>query len=49
VTEPACGAALSILYDRAAELDGFESVLVVVCGGAGASAEQLQQWSNARA
>ncbi|MDH3532580.1 MAG: pyridoxal-phosphate dependent enzyme [Gammaproteobacteria bacterium] len=49
VVEPACGAALAVVYDRAAELEEFESVLVVVCGGVTASIEQLQAWSNEQA
>ena len=47
VVEPACGASLSIIYDGAGQLKAYKSVLVVVCGGVGASAEQLQEWSNA--
>jgi L-serine/L-threonine ammonia-lyase len=47
VVEPACGAALAVVYDRAAELAAFDSVLVVVCGGAGISVARLQELSNA--
>jgi L-serine/L-threonine ammonia-lyase len=46
VTEPACGAALAAVYDRAPEIAAVESALVVVCGGAGVSVEQLQRWSD---
>lgn len=46
VTEPACGASLAAIYDRAAEVERYESALVVVCGGAGVSIEQLQRWSD---
>lgn len=46
VTEPACGASLAVLYDRAAELERYESALVIVCGGAGVSVQQLQRWSD---
>ena len=45
LVEPACGAALAAVYDRAAVLDEFKSVLVVVCGGVTATHEQLQRWS----
>ncbi len=45
VTEPACGAALAVLYDRAPEMASYESALVIVCGGAGVSAQQLQLWA----
>ncbi len=44
LVEPACGAALSIVYDRAAPLAGREPVLVIVCGGAGVSRELLVEW-----
>ncbi|MBN1992693.1 MAG: pyridoxal-phosphate dependent enzyme [Anaerolineae bacterium] len=44
VVEPACGASLSVLYEHADVLADFESVLMVVCGGAGVSIEQLWEW-----
>ncbi|MBK8247135.1 MAG: pyridoxal-phosphate dependent enzyme [Gemmatimonadetes bacterium] len=46
VTEPACGASLAVLYDRAPEMPRYESALVIVCGGAGVSVQQLQRWSD---
>lgn len=46
VTEPACGATLAVLYDRAPALERFGSALVIVCGGAGVSTQQLQRWSD---
>ena len=46
VTEPACGASLAVVYDGAPELEEFESVLVVVCGGVAVTVEQLREWSN---
>ncbi len=46
VVEPACGASLAIVYDGAPELEEFESVLVVVCGGVTATVEQLRDWSK---
>ena len=46
VVEPACGAALAVVYDGAPELGEFESVLVVVCGGATVTVEQLREWSD---
>ena len=45
LVEPACGAALSVAYDRAAELAGRNAVLIVVCGGAGVTRELLTKWS----
>lgn len=46
VVEPACGASLATIYDRSPELDGFKSVLVIVCGGSATTVEQLQQWAQ---
>jgi L-serine/L-threonine ammonia-lyase len=44
VVEPACGAALAPLYRNASWLKNKQSVLAVVCGGVGASYDQLIQW-----
>lgn len=49
LVEPACGASLALVYERAAELEGFGTVLVVVCGGATATIDQIRQWSAALA
>lgn len=46
VTEPACGASLAAIYDGAPEIAACDSALVIVCGGAGVSVEQLQRWSD---
>ncbi len=46
VVEPACGAALAAAYEQVAEIKAFQSVLVIVCGGAAVSVEQLRQWSK---
>jgi len=46
VVEPACGASLAAVYDGAPELDAYNSVLVIVCGGVTATLTQLQEWSN---
>lgn len=43
LVEPACGAALALAYE-AAKLDGYQHVLVVVCGGATATLKQIQDW-----
>jgi len=45
LVEPACGAALAVLYDGAPELEAYRSLLVIVCGGVTASIEQIQGWS----
>ncbi|CAK9885027.1 MAG: Phenylserine dehydratase [Candidatus Erwinia impunctatus] len=44
LVEPACGAALAALYQRSLELQHYENVLVIVCGGATASLKALQQF-----
>lgn len=44
VVEPACGAALAPLYLHDSWLRDKRSVLVVVCGGAGTSYDQLNRW-----
>ena len=46
LVEPACGAALAGVYDRAEPLLGAETVLVVVCGGAGVTRQLLAKWSS---
>ncbi|MBO9547855.1 pyridoxal-phosphate dependent enzyme [Pseudomonas sp.] len=43
LVEPACGAALALAYDADA-LASYPHVLVVVCGGATATLEQIQAW-----
>ncbi|MBX2802875.1 MAG: pyridoxal-phosphate dependent enzyme [Myxococcales bacterium] len=45
LVEPACGAALASIYDSAEPLRG-RSVLVVVCGGASVTQEQLAGWQE---
>lgn len=44
LVEPACGAALSAVYGRAASLAGLSPVVVIVCGGAGVSLKLLAEW-----
>jgi L-serine/L-threonine ammonia-lyase len=41
VVEPACGAALALLYEDAPALDAFREIVVIVCGGAGVSYRDL--------
>jgi len=45
VVEPACGAALAAAYERAPALRGASSLLVVACGGAGATPADLVAWN----
>ncbi len=44
LVEPACGASLALAYENAPALAPFDTVLVVVCGGATASIDQIRQW-----
>jgi L-serine/L-threonine ammonia-lyase len=46
LVEPACGASLSAVYDRAETLRNRRSVLVIVCGGAGVTRESLTSWEE---
>jgi L-serine/L-threonine ammonia-lyase len=46
LVEPACGAALSAVYDRAMPLADYEPIVVIVCGGAGVTRELLDQWDR---
>ncbi len=43
LVEPACGAALALAYTPGA-LGSYQNVLVVVCGGATATLEQIREW-----
>ncbi|ANY86804.1 MULTISPECIES: pyridoxal-phosphate dependent enzyme [Pseudomonas] len=46
LVEPACGAALALTYQPGA-LAAYRNVLVIVCGGATATLEQIQTWRAA--
>ena len=46
LVEPACGASLALAYENSPALAAFQTVLVVVCGGATATADQLRQWDK---
>lgn len=46
VVEPACGAALSLIYDNRHLLDSYQSILLIVCGGAGVTIQQLKDYSD---
>lgn len=46
LVEPACGASLALAYENSSELEQFDTVLVVVCGGATASIDQIRLWSK---
>ena len=44
LVEPACGAGLAAVYEKSQALDGCNSVVVEVCGGALVDRETLQEW-----
>ena len=46
LVEPACGAALALLYSerQRAAVASFDPLVVVVCGGSGVNWEIMQQW-----
>jgi len=49
LVEPACGASLALAYENHQALTGFRTVLVVVCGGATTTIDQIRQWSKREA
>jgi L-serine/L-threonine ammonia-lyase len=46
LVEPACGASLALAYEGASELEEFNTVLVIVCGDATATIDQIRLWSK---
>ncbi len=46
LVEPACGAPLSLIYDRAPLLQKFSSILMIVCGGSGVTRAMLSDWQE---
>lgn len=46
LVEPACGAALSVLFEARAELKPYRKIIAIICGGAGVSLEQLAEWKK---
>lgn len=44
LVEPACGASLAVVYDKAKELQGLKNILVVVCGGIGLTFDLLNEY-----
>lgn len=45
LVEPACGAALAVVYDQYPELTQYKNILVIVCGGVGISDELLREYA----
>ena len=48
LVEPACGASLAVVYDQSPAVQRFDDILVIVCGGATATVDQLHAWANTR-
>lgn len=46
LVEPACGASLALPYARHAALSGAGTVLVIACGGATATIDQIRRWAD---
>ncbi len=44
LVEPACGAALSLIYTGKIKPRSYKNVLVIVCGGCGVTRELLEDW-----
>jgi len=46
LVEPACGASLAVVYENAPELERFSKVIVIVCGGATCTIDQIREWAK---
>jgi len=46
LVEPACGASLSVVYNPLDVIKKKNNILVIVCGGAGVTLNQLQNWKE---
>lgn len=46
LVEPACGAALALVYEKIPALMAYENIVVIVCGGAGVSLDLLEKWKK---
>ncbi len=46
LVEPACGASLALAYGPHGALAAFERVLVIACGGATATIDQIRHWAR---
>lgn len=44
LVEPACGASLSLCYERDFDLKQHKNILVIVCGGSAVTPEMLMEW-----
>ncbi len=46
LVEPACGAALSVVYNNAEVIKSYNKIIIIVCGGIGVSIEKLYAWQR---
>ncbi len=46
LVEPACGAALSVVYSNSDVICDAQTVMVIVCGGIGVTSEKLREWDE---
>lgn len=46
LVEPACGAALSLLYERKIDPQTYKNIVVVVCGGSGVTRDLIDVWKE---
>ncbi len=44
LVEPACGASLSVVYDNADVLNGYDNIVVIVCGGSKVDLALIDEW-----
>ncbi len=46
LVEPACGAALAVVYEKRGILQHYNNVAVILCGGSGVNLALLEKWKN---
>ncbi len=46
LVEPACGAALSLIYERKIDPRIYHNIVVIVCGGSGVTRALMQEWAR---
>ncbi|HRE30442.1 MAG TPA: pyridoxal-phosphate dependent enzyme [Candidatus Berkiella sp.] len=46
LVEPACGAALSVIYEQYSIIQQFSNIAVILCGGSGVNLSLLKKWQQ---
>jgi L-serine/L-threonine ammonia-lyase len=46
LVEPACGAALAVIYDKNPKLMEYEKILIVICGGCSINLDLIEKWKE---